>query len=74
MTYRLDSLAAADQGRHDRAWQSAHAERVAYYTEYRDDTLGTATALSDHMGGQMGRKDMQPMVPSNCQNNLSQPV
>ena len=49
ITFRLDSIAEADRGRHDRDWHRDHAERVAYYTDDREDALGSAKSLSDNM-------------------------
>lgn len=49
ITYRLASIAAADQGRHSTDWHRDHAERSAYYTTDRDDAHGTARSLSAHM-------------------------
>lgn len=49
ITYRLASVAAADQGRHSADWHRDHAERSAYYTSDREDAHGTACSLSDHM-------------------------
>ena len=46
ITYRLASIAAADQGRHSTDWHRDHAERSAYYTTDRDDAHGTARTLS----------------------------
>lgn len=55
VTFRLDSIVAADHGHHDRDWHRDYAERVAYYTEDRDDAQGTAKALSDHMAVLLAR-------------------
>lgn len=49
VTYRLASIAAADQGQHSADWHRDHAERAAYYTTDRDDALGTAKSLSAQM-------------------------
>lgn len=49
VTYRMASIAAADQGQHSADWHRDHAERVAYYTTDRDDALGTAKSLSVQM-------------------------
>ncbi len=55
ITYRLAAIAAADRGRHDADWHRDHAERVAYYATDRDDALGTARSLSEHMVRLMDR-------------------
>ncbi len=49
ITYRLASIAAADQGRHSADWHRDHAERSAYYTSDREDAHGTARSLSAQM-------------------------
>ena len=36
-------------------WHRDHAERVAYYTDDRDDALGSAKSLSDNMVRVMAR-------------------
>jgi hypothetical protein len=55
VTFRLASIVEADQGRHDADWHRDHAERVAYYTDDRDDALGSAKSLSDNMVRVMAR-------------------
>ncbi len=55
MTLRLASIVEADQDRHDADWHRDHAERVAYYTDDRDDALGSAKSLSDNMVRVMAR-------------------
>ncbi|KAJ8138345.1 hypothetical protein OY671_008442 [Metschnikowia pulcherrima] len=59
MTFRLASIVEADQGRHDADWHRDHAERVAYYTDDRDDALGSAKSLSDNMVRPMTHEDQQ---------------
>jgi hypothetical protein len=36
-----------------------HQERTAYYTEDREDALGTAKSLSDHMVGILARMGVE---------------
>lgn len=55
VTYRLASIVAADEGRHDADWHRDHAERAAYYATDRDDALGTARSLSAQMVRLMAR-------------------
>ncbi|MFC3216483.1 MULTISPECIES: hypothetical protein [Sphingomonadaceae] len=49
ITYRLASIALADQRQHSADWHRDHAERAAYYTNDRADALGTAKSLSAQM-------------------------
>ncbi len=49
VTYRIGSIREADRNRHSAEWHRDHAERSAYYTSDRDDALGSAKSLSDHM-------------------------
>lgn len=58
VAYRISTIASAKPDR-DASWHRDHAERCAYYTEDRDDALGTAKSLSNHMVGILARMGVE---------------
>ena len=77
VTFRLASIVEADQGRHDADWHRDHAERVAYYTDDRDDALGSAKSLSDNMvrvDGEVPWSRVPGPQPSECRPTIRVPA